>query len=421
MEIQFLWSKKMNFKYSMPFPAYITGASESELELKTEFEHKFKRNKLIVRFELSGEKPLSSDSLPEGKKYVRRVNNVDFFIENFRIGEINESNYISLFKVLVSIANRVIRNIRNFGYAGQVKQIYPNEGDAEHYIRAWKTLASADGKNWQAVVPGDNLASLFIALGPAKFAEIRASSCPDIEEAIQDDLDSPPEQEFMTNSLEHLGNRNYRLALLESIICLEIVLNQYMSNYLSIHIKIPKNRIVKFLTPQLGLTARISSLLNLCLHPDDIKKIEFNKILKAIDWRNKIIHKSGHLPEGLKDEDLIENISSVLDLASMLARRRDQINASPEMQEIAKKISEKFAVPIPTIWLLKRHRILIDLVFFVVPSNFPETEMLTSIAEEATSLLSARDPRFRPIEHLYIKFSSFPNDVKARWQKGQLQ
>jgi hypothetical protein len=105
----------------------------------------------------------------------------------------------------------------------------------------------------------------------------------------------------------------------------------------------------------------------------------------------------------------------------LLARRRDQIIASPEMQEIGKKLSERFSVPIPTIWLLQKHRILIDLVFFVIPSNLPGAGVLESIAKEASDLLSTRDPRFRPNDHLYIKFSAFPNDVRARWYDGHLQ
>lgn len=109
-----------------------------------------------------------------------------------------------------------------------------------------------------------------------------------------------------------------------------------------------------------------------------------------------------------------------MNLVSLLAQRRSQIEVSPEMQEIGKAIAEKYEVPIPNIWLMNRHRVLIEFAFFVIVSEFPKAEVLEALAQEASTLLKARDNRFNPNKHLVIRYKSFM-DIKARWIKGSLQ
>jgi len=405
----------MKLRYRIPLSANVSGASADALDLKCQFKH----NDLIVKIGLSGEKPLSSDSFPKERRYFRKVNTVDIFIEEIEIESVKESEYPKLLRLLTPITNRVLRSIRNFGILAYINEIYPRDADAEHYLRRWKVELSEDGKKWGHVVSEDFLKDLIFLQVTEKSGELSTTLWPDIEEAIQDNLDPLPEQEFIINALEHLKNRNYRLALIESILCLEIVMSQYLNKYMSIQKKIPPQRINTLLSPQLGLYGRVSALLNLCLYPDDISKIEFNNVLKAINWRNNIIHKTGHLPDNLPEDTIYQNISSVLQLVSLLAARRNQIEISPEFQEIAKSISEKHKVPIPNIWLTGRHQFLIEFAFFVIPSNFPDAQVLESLAQEASALLSALDTRFKPEEHLYIRYLAF-REIRARWYKGSL-
>ena len=144
-------------------------------------------------------------------------------------------------------------------------------------------------------MPLRGLADFIPFLSTENIGELDYNNWPTIVEAIQDNLESPPEQEFITNALEHLKVRNYRLALIESIICLEIVLTQYLKAFFSINKQIPEKRINNFLNPNLGLNARISVLLNLCLDERDIESVNFTNILRAINRRNHIIHKTGNL------------------------------------------------------------------------------------------------------------------------------
>jgi len=405
----------MKLRCKVPLSTYVLGHSAEALNLESQFKH----DNISVKLKLMGEKPLASEEAEKNKLFVCKVNNIFFFIEEVKI-DVKESEYPKLLRFLTPIINRVFRNIRNFGTVAHINEIYPEDQDARHYLSIWTVEISEDGKSWKNIINDDPLKQFLYMQRTKPIAKLYSSIWPDIEEAIQDNLSAHPEQEFVTNAIEYLRNRNYRMALLESIICLEIVLNQHLSKYLSINMKISKGRINKFLIPQLGLTARVSVLLNLCLNSEDIKKVEFNNVLNVINWRNHIIHKTGHLPKDLPDGMIYQNINSVLNLVFLLAQRRNQIEASPEMQQIGKNISEKHDVPIPSIWLLDRHRVLVEFVFYVIPSNFPEVQVLEALALEASTLLSARDKRFNPPEHLYMRYYSF-RDIKARWFKGSLQ
>jgi len=404
----------MKLRCKVPLSTYVLGHSAEALNLESQFKH----DDISVKLKLMGEKSLAPVEAEKDKLFICKVNSISLFIEEVEI-DVKESEYPKLLRFLTPIINRVFRNIRNFGTVAHVNEIYPEDQDAEHYLWRWAVEISEDGKSWQNIVTDEPWKYFFYMQRTEPTGELRSSNWPDIEEAIQDNLAPPPEQEFVINAIEYLRNRNYRMALLESIICLEIVLNQHLSKYLSINMKISKGRINKFLSPQLGLTARVSALLNLCLHSKDVKQVEFNNVLKAINWRNHIIHKTGHLPKDLPEGTIYQNINSVLNLVLLLAQRRNQIETSPDMQQIGKNISEKHDAPIPNIWLVDRHRFLVEFVFYVIPSDFPEVQVLEALALEASTQLSARDRRFNPQEHLYIRYYSF-RDLKALWYKGSL-
>lgn len=405
----------MKLRCKIPLSTYVLGPSAEDLNLESQFKH----DNIFVKLKLLGEKPLTPEKAEKDKFYICKVHSIFLFIEEIEI-DVKESEYPRLLRFLTPIINRVLRNIRNFGAVVHIKEIYPEDQDAEHYLWRWTVEISEDGKSWQNIITDEQWKPLLYMQRTEPTGELRSSSWPDIEEAIQDNLAPPPEQEFVTNAIEYLRNRNYRMALLESIICLEIVMNQHLSKYLSINKKISQRRINNFLSPQLGLTARISALLNLCLHSEDIKQVEFNNVIKAIRWRNHVIHRTGHLPKNLPESTIYQNINSILNLVFLLAHRRNQIDISPDMQQIGKNISEKHKAPIPNIWLVDRHRFLVEFVFYVIPSNFPEAQVLENLALETSTQLSARDRRFNPQEHLYIRYYSF-RDIKARWYKGSLQ
>jgi hypothetical protein len=140
----------------------------------------------------------------------------------------------------------------------------------------------------------------------------------EIEKAIQDNKSPLPEQEFTVNASEHLYLRNFRLALVESVIGLEIVLSRHLRTYLHTQKKAPEARIGEFLTPNLTLNMRLSGLLVLTLPPDVFQQIDLDTIKKAVRWRNQVVHKTGQLPGGIPNAELRETISAVLELTQRL-------------------------------------------------------------------------------------------------------
>src|SRR4029450_5705664 len=119
---------------------------------------------------------------------------------------------------------------------------------------------------------------------------------------LQDDLPVPPEQEFTTNVLEHLKANNLRLAVLEAIIGLEIVLTRYLRAFLRAYQGTPEDRINKFLSPDFGLTARLSGVLDLTLNETDRREFDLTKVMTVVSWRNKVTHGEGRLPTAPRDE-----------------------------------------------------------------------------------------------------------------------
>lgn len=405
----------MKIRWNFPLALFVNGKSKEALSLAAKFMHK----SVAASFELSGETP-SSIQTPEKEVFYRTIRAISFAIDGIQTADIKEGEFPQLLKLMVSVMNRVLRSIRNTGVVAIVKEINPLESEAERLFRRWAVEVSDDGEIWSRLLKEDLTKEFMLMLFPDDIGELDSSLWSDIEESIQDDINPPPEQEFVVNCLEYLRNRNYRMAVVESVMCLDIVTSQYLNSYLASYKKIPTDRIEQFLQPQFGLTARIAGLLDLCLHPDDIKNIEFNKVLKTIKWRNDIIHKSGHLPQGLGEEILRENISNVLRLVFILSRARNQADTMPEFQVIGAEISKQMVAPFPNIWAVGKHKIIMEFTFFVVSSEFPDSSKLEAIAQEAITRLSRRDRRFRAEEHLYIRFFHFPRELRAVWKKGGL-
>src|SRR3990172_5940683 len=418
----------MKLKLAIPLNIYLRGPTEQSLEVEMSFEH----DDVKVNLRLVGENPLTFPKGSDDSKVFRHVKVAEFVLEDTdplqsRLTKIvtTETDYVQILKFLLPIVNIVLRSIRNWGFVAFVTELNPRDDDAKKYIQRWDVQFSEDGENWQAVVkPETGLLGALLSgfLNDERAGNLYVRNWSEIEEAIQDNLETPPEQEFLVNSIEHLNLRNFRLALIEAVTCLEIVLTQFLRVYLSINKKLSKNRIDKFLTPQFSLALRVSGLLDLVLDPSDLKEINIDNVRTAISWRNKVVHEIGHLPQGIPEAELRKKILDVLTLAALLGGKRDQIKSSPESQQIGNQLSQKFGLPEPTILRLGRHRILINFEFLLsseMPSDL-ET-VLKSVADDASSIFATKDSRFNATEHLHIRFLVFFQGIKARWRNGTVE
>lgn len=420
----------MIIRFKVPFKVYIIGPSLNSLNVKSSFKHE----NYIVNFSfLSKDEPIKVDGAPQIEKYSKNIDHLSFEIKAdessikgkklLDLFEDKEKRY-DLLLFLTKIVNRVLRNIRNYGMVHNIHEIKPKPNETKALLHRWDVEISKNGKEFLPIMekPKD-LTELLIIYRIGR--DIPLISIPkqwiDVEEAIKEDLESPPELEFSTNAMGFLRERNNRMALLESVTCLEIILSQYLREFLEKRKGISHNKINNFLSPNLGLTNRISVILDLTLGKKKLNESNIDKkiILEGINCRNTIVHKTGHLPKNINDDRLIKIVINTLALAVVLARERYQIVAEPSLKEISKDIAKKHKIPTPTIQAFPRHQIFAQVIFLF--EEIPNRNIIKEICEDLIIRLSERDGHFNRNKHLFFKFSKFPDDKTiARWQSGKL-
>jgi hypothetical protein len=201
----------------------------------------------------------------------------------------------------------------------EILEDYPKP---ECILYFWSVQTSEDGTDWDHIIAKPkNLEQLkhYFSYKQPPTGRLDAVKWPDIEKALIYDLSPPPEREFITNSNENLRIKNYRLALLEAIIGLEIMLTRYLTEYLSNQKGLSKTRIKDLISPNLDLTTRVSVLLDMIIEPEYLQKVDVEKILAAISWRNSVVHKTGNIPCGVTEKALNESINEVLNLITLLS------------------------------------------------------------------------------------------------------
>ncbi len=412
----------MNLRLRIPFNTYLFSGSASALEVQTTFQH----DSYEVRISFEGSQATTSQDSTEAPNYFRvlfhmlvevRGGPPDLTVDAL----VRDENWGQLIKVLTPMLNRVFRAIRNYGFASHVDEIRPKEGDADRLLRKWDAQSSEDGEHWAPLHQG--FSSLFLPLFGSDESEpgmLRAERWPVIEEAIQDDLEPGPERELLTNSLEHLAERNYRLAMLEAVICLEIVLNGFLRLHLSVRRKLSESRMKKVLDSQLGLTTRVGLVLELVLNKKERDEANIEDVLQAIGWRNHIVHKTGRLPAGVPENNLKDAIWATLDPAQTLGGRRDELASTPEVSALTNALVEAYGVTVTEAGFLRNHRVTMS-IHTGTRDQAPSDDRLLSIVGDVISRCKSRDPRFVPEDHLSIKFSKGLMRTYAIWAGGKLE
>ena len=419
---------KIKFQYPPFYIPYRSFPSEKSLDLKVNFKEKG----YLISVDV--EATIYSDSPPPEYRGEYLIKGFSFTVEEKpnkkgTLSELaeNPNKYPELLSLLASFINVVLNKIRNFGMIPYINEIDYKKYDAKSYFEQWKVEIFTPDIGWRKIIAiSETFKEYFFLFWPQFFEEsksfpllIEADKWEDIKFAIQAKRKPTPEQEFMVNAIELMRLSNWRSALLESITCLEIVLSQFLREYFKYN-KVPPNRISQFFKPPgIGLTARISVLLNLTLSPGDLSIINIDEILKAIEWRNTILHRTGHLPEE-NPEKVKKKIWNVLELADILSLRRDQIKESPEMKKISEEIAKEYNIPVPKIWLFKNHNILMEFVFFSIDC-FPKFSILKELIKSISDHLLNRDRLFDANKHLYINFIKFPREIVERWHQGKYE
>jgi hypothetical protein len=413
----------MKLRVRVPFHTYMTANNLELLQPETRFGH----GDYDVSVSLSGGVPFKSEDSQAEEICLRMVESIAFEVSGgHEMSSINElviePDSVGLIRVLAPIINRVVRAIRNYGYASHIEEIRPTDSRAEQLLKTWKAEISDGSDDWKPL-SSSWMSPMFAVLfgsDPSEPGSLVVERWPVIEEAIQDNLEPGPERELLANSLQHLRGRNYRLALLEAVICLDIALNGFLRQYLSIGRSFSETRINRVLNSQTGLTTRVGLLLELVLDPNEVKEAKIDDVLRAVKMRNHIVHQTGRLPDAIDDDSLTDAIWATLDLAQVLGSKKFHLDSTPEANLVASKISETRKVTVRELRFLQNHRVTVSIYTGVRPPSLSDEELL-AIVQDIKTICATRDPRFVPEVHLSVKFLRGLIGAYAIWANGQLE
>ena len=407
----------MKLRASIPFRAYLEGDNPADLAVSTEFRHK----DLSVRIAFVGDEPLALPAEPV--KHVRRLRGFDIEVDGDETLKAlaGEGDGWALLKLIADISNRVLTGVRNFGIVAHVEPLRASRDFTDQWLRVLNAEITDDGETWNRVRPNGTLEEMLadrFLLSSERVGELTIAEWKVAEEAIQDGLKAGPEREFFTNAVEHLRVGNLRMAVVESVICLEIVLSEWLHDILPQR-GINRSKLKELLSPQIGLSTKLGLLLPLLLSASEREAIQEGHVLQTVTWRNGIVHKKGSLPDGIDSAVVRQGVSAVLALAARLADKRDRVRLAPKLRSIAEQVAGAHGGPLASIEVLGQHHYMI-IMDFPLSEEFPDDAKLLKVAAALGEGLHEYDPRSRPAENVWIAFKQ-GTEIIARWGLGQLE
>jgi len=256
----------MRLRLSVPLSLFLNSPRETLLDLPP---LTFQHGESEVQIILKGAAPLKVDSGSE--PHFRAIHECQIEIRQKReaghqlLKLVQSNDFAELSNLVMPIVNKTLVAIRNFGWVTTAKEYKP-ERKPENLLRAWSTKARIHGE-WKEVAPNPPQTpfDLFYKLTDldqnVERGSLSVSRWPDIEQALVEGLKPSPEQEFLTNALQHLREENLRLALVEGTVCLEIVLSECLRLYLSVKRKFSKSKIESVLN-NVGLLSRVGLIVD---------------------------------------------------------------------------------------------------------------------------------------------------------------
>jgi hypothetical protein len=154
-----------------------------------------------------------------------------------------------------------------------------------------------------------------------------------IEEVIESGRAATPDEEFYVNALEHLEAGNLRMAVVETIICLELCVARLMTPWL-IARGVKASNIETYFEKEVGISARIAVMVPLMFHRAFITpEYDEKAVLRLVRLRNAIAHKTGKL-EGIPEADVRNLIREGMKLAVYLSLQATRMEARPRVDTV---------------------------------------------------------------------------------------
>ncbi|WP_336101971.1 hypothetical protein [Paenibacillus phytohabitans] len=328
----------MRLRWSIPIELYILSNDEVQTCYKIKFEYKGMESVVEFISEFSGQK-IQNDKTSFN---YYKTKYIQFTIEDKPDSD-NVSQLIEdrkkLTKTMFKLTNRVIKNLRVHGLIPYLHElVLMDENYYDFLFDSLNPTFSSDNINWKNV--SDFRISILNNLSRYPNDLVKRESnysfsmdygrWEKVREQIIADNPIPTELDLYLNSIEHLRSKNYRLSVLESVIGLEVALTGFLREYLKNRKKFTKKKIEEFLKPEFGLSARLSGLLDLTINPKSLEQVNLETVKNVVNWRNKIVHSIGQIPEGVSEQQIEDGIEQVLMLLIILHNKKNIVHDFPD-------------------------------------------------------------------------------------------
>lgn len=251
----------MMLRVKIPQRFFLCGSSEDQLE-SVSVSYTYKRYAIRLTLEDGEVKKATWAKSDNYTRWYRESTHAELVIADTEKSHRSITDLIAptaheyLLDLIEGAVMKAIHVIRNVGFVPELPESLPRNEPLEEILRSWKPEMSSDGATWTTGLPPDSergYRSLFGILGRSGFVsdftrmpELKVIYWARIKEVLEDDLEIAPQDEFLTNTIGHLRACNFRLALIDAVIGLEIVLTRYLRCYLVTIKKMPKRRIDSF-------------------------------------------------------------------------------------------------------------------------------------------------------------------------------
>lgn len=253
---------------------------------------------------------------------------------------VRSSQWDSVLETLLGVANSCISQIRDAGGVPHVHTITTSEREEARFVlHRFGVQMSEDGTTWKDIIEkselsadtGGYLAQL-IATKPKGWLSL--SGWVSVKSGLARGTDPDASAQCTVNAQEYIELGNLRLAVLESVMGLELSVASYLGEYGRRKMHMSKSQIDTMLAPAVTLEMRVKCLLPLCegeqTLPDDILR----KVLTVVKWRNDIVHKLGGLPADTSPDVVASYVQVVMIVVEWLREEVPLIEtASPPIAQ----------------------------------------------------------------------------------------
>lgn len=417
----------MLLSFQIPLKMKLLGMTQDLSEYNVSFQ--YKRCLCEVRF-IGGEIRKEYNTVLKTDHFVCYGEELEFIISDkpgqYKIRDlVDNTEWNKLENYLREVANMFIRSLRNYGRVSFLREIEEclEWQTPEWRLGRWKLKAGENRTSLNEIFPTQK--GLLGGLLGLEVSEFIAQPFPIItsfylDEVIKSlsigDRKTLPENEFLVNTDEHITLNNIRLAIIESVVALEIVLDEYLKLHFIDNIKADKELVNSFLEHEVGLTSKLFVLLKII---NIGNWADMEKVRQVIKLRNKVVHDSSNVD--LCDKKvIIEQIKELQLLVWSLRYEIGVIRLQKVFDEIGTRIKDKYSIDLPLVFGDKRNEIVIRFMISEYAEKFPDQQTIEDIIDDLKVFIEGWDNTFDVYGRLRIGFIGFPSGISVAWHNGSI-